>query len=72
MRITYLAVPPHRLPEGIHCLVEQHEDEVIALMDDRYVTDRMAEALTEAINEHAQTAWVHVADFGWDRLLQTG
>ncbi len=71
MHIQYLAVPPHRLPEGIHCHVEQHDAEVIILMDVRYVTQRMAEALTEAVNEHAQESWIHCASFGWDSLLNT-
>lgn len=70
MHITYLAVPAHRLPEGLHCLVEQHETEVTCLMDDRYITPLMAEALTEAINEHAEQAWIHCASFGWDELLR--
>lgn len=70
MHITYYAVPAHRLPEGLHCVFEQHETEVVILMDERYVTPLMAEALTEGVNEHAAQSWIHCAAFGWDQLLE--
>ena len=72
MKISYLAVPAHLLPVGVQCHVEQLEAEVICRMDDRFVTPLMAEALTEAINEHAEQSWVHCASFGWDSLLTAG
>lgn len=72
MHIQYLAVPAHRLPEGVQAHAEQYEDHVLVLMDERHATPLMAEALTEAINEHAQQSWIHCASFGWDQLLTSG
>lgn len=72
MQITYIVVPAHTLPEGVHAEFLQYETEVVIRMDDRYATPLMAEALTEGVNEHADQSWIHCASFGWENLLRTG